>query len=972
MLLFRMVVFLGRIVGQSKHHRWASSGNSLVAAIRIKLEKLFILALIISMFSAVSGCARWRLPAIDPSGERIFLPHPNYTTINPNDGYPQGIPSNSRLGRTLGVPGPVFEGADTPPDCPEDLTSPNRATANIQASSDSRGYATPPAVPRLMVPGCFQRPDGRRFDLLNQGEEYEGNVVLKPRRVIAPVGSEVVIVGGVCDGEGYYKTREPIEWALEEGSVGTFTEPGAVSQGPFGYRRPLGGLFSEIAPELLSNNYAIGCTSKKVQVLTRGTSTPVDDIFVLNGQGWIGLTSAQEGASYVTLFAPNLEASTGRQASSVVHWIDGEWTLPPPVISRDGTPQTLTTTVRRKITKDPIAGWIVRYEIVGGAPAFLDGDSTTREVTTDLQGNASVQIVPDGAQTGTTQIKIQVIRPASGRGEPDRLVIGQGFTEVTWNTANIELTVSGPESVDAGEEVNYRIEVFNPGNIAVSDVSVRSMIPPGFDYVASSPEGRVFGGYVEWDFPSIDAGQRATMDAIYRAGQDGTARHCVTARTPAAPSVEDCISTVVTQNSLFIDMRGPSPDSVLEVGEIANYKIRIVNRGDRRLTDIEVVDRFDPGIRQRTLSGDAREDQTDSVRQIIPELGPGEEDVFELNFVVVSPGRLCHTLTATAVGTKPAETTACFTAIEPAVREYQVRLDGPRQMSVGDQDIFSVEVENTGEQPLSNLQIIVGFPEELVPTRADPPTSADSAGRVSWFVNGPIPPGGRLPASYQVMCEARFATESAVCELVVQSDDGMQRSDSVQLVVAPRLADDDEFDEAPPRVLDDFNDDDRGGAFDPGNTNDSIERDPEYDELSDDLRTDESNTTDDTSTHLELRIDSRTERRQVGDQDEITLIYIIEITNNDDVYDRDVKLTVQLPREISLEKYTGPTAVGNNSADWRILQMNPVRALRPNESISYEIRTRVDEPGEIVTLAEVSSLQHPNLISRENSTLVAP
>jgi uncharacterized repeat protein (TIGR01451 family) len=629
----------------------------------------------------------------------------------------------------------------------------------------------------------------------------------------------------------------------------------------------------------------------------------------------------------------------------------------------------LTTTVQRTITGDPIAGWIVRYEITGGAPAFLDLESqaTTRDVSTDSQGRATVTIVPDGAQTGTTQVKVQVIRPTSGRGEPDRLIIGQGFTEVTWNTANLELTVNGPESVESGDQADYRIEVFNPGNTRVADVSIRSMIPAGFEYISSSPQAKVFGSNVDWDVGSIEAGQRATVDAVYRAVQSGTAEHCVTARSPNAPSVEDCITTLVTTNALYIDMLGPSEDSVLEVGEIATYKIRIVNRGERRLTDIEVVDRFDPGLRQRTLSGDTREDRTESVRQIISALAPGAEDRFDLNFVVVSPGRLCHTLTATAAGTRPAESTACFTAIEPAVRDYQVRLNGPAQLSVGDQDIFSVEVENTGEQPLSNLQIIVAFPEELEPVGADPETP-DTPGRVTWFVERTIPPGGRLSASYQVMCEARFAAESAVCQLIVQGDDGTQRSNELRVSILPRPGNsntNENFNEPPPRIPDnDPRRDDRRGEFDRGDVGGSI--DGRFDD-SVNGGTDEAA---DVGSGLNLVINARTDRQIIGNRTETIVVYFFEITNNDDVNDSDVRLTVQLPQEVSLAKYTGPTTAGNSSGDWRVLQMNPVNALRPGESISYKVHARVDEPGEIITRAEVSSRQHPNLIVRDNNMFV--
>ncbi len=47
------------------------------------------------------GCTNLRLPAIDPSGQSIFLPAPNFTTLNPNGPFPA----------------PAWQSPPTPPPC---------------------------------------------------------------------------------------------------------------------------------------------------------------------------------------------------------------------------------------------------------------------------------------------------------------------------------------------------------------------------------------------------------------------------------------------------------------------------------------------------------------------------------------------------------------------------------------------------------------------------------------------------------------------------------------------------------------------------------------------------------------------------------------------------------------------------------------------------------------------------------------
>ncbi|MEC7430147.1 MAG: hypothetical protein VYE28_10870, partial [Planctomycetota bacterium] len=70
----------------------------------------FTLHLVLSLgllASCMSGCSGLRLPAIDPSGERFFLPSGNYTTLNtPEECGGCGI-----------FPEPAFSKPANPPRC---------------------------------------------------------------------------------------------------------------------------------------------------------------------------------------------------------------------------------------------------------------------------------------------------------------------------------------------------------------------------------------------------------------------------------------------------------------------------------------------------------------------------------------------------------------------------------------------------------------------------------------------------------------------------------------------------------------------------------------------------------------------------------------------------------------------------------------------------------------------------------------
>ena len=138
----------------------------------------------------LSGCASIQVPAIDPTGARIFLPSPSYTTLE--------TPCNS-LGNSSFLPRPAF---------PEPPAVPNCATMPA-AVLPLHTIAPPPRPIRQVV-----RPN------------IPDRLILTPSKLVAPVGSEVVLLAGICGSDGYYLTKQPVEWLLSQESVGNFVAVG--------------------------------------------------------------------------------------------------------------------------------------------------------------------------------------------------------------------------------------------------------------------------------------------------------------------------------------------------------------------------------------------------------------------------------------------------------------------------------------------------------------------------------------------------------------------------------------------------------------------------------------------------------------------------------------------------------------------------------------------------------------------------
>lgn len=615
-----------------------------------------IVALVLALCCALplAGCASFRIPRIDPSGQRIFLP-------------PEAGPSDYR---PLPSQGPFTE---------------------------------------------------------------ETRLTLAPVHTVAPVGSEVVLLGGVLGPDGYLRTNERIEWSLMPGGVGEF-----VDVDPGTWVDLL--LFDFTRPRRLTNTFAVGSTSREYLRLTRGTPTGNDDVCVLRGQTWITVASSTEGTSYVTAYAPDVPAWDLRKQSAVIHWIDAQWRFPPPAINPAGTRHALTTTVTRHSDQSPHAGWIVRYEIVGGPPAGFAPDGTqAAEVRTDTNGQATVEIFQTQAAGGTNQISIQVIRPEGLPGQAgQRLVIGRGSTTATWSAPEISIQKTGPATATTGTTVDYTIRVSNPGDLPAQGVAVTDEIGRGMELLESTPPAETVGGRLRWNLGTLAAHESRTFRVSLRAAGAGAVTSCAEVTASEGLRARDCVTTTLQASApetarLEIEVDGPEQ---AEIGQQLDYVIAITNRGQAAAKDLVINDRFDTGLEHEAAES--------PIERELGDLAVGQTLRIGVSFRAVSEGRQCQTIEIRSPSGVLATSSACVTVsgaqtlptpsepstapslqppAQPADRpagqpDLTLEVVGPPSAEVGQVARFSATVTNTGAVPLTRLRIVAELDPGLQPNQA--------------------------------------------------------------------------------------------------------------------------------------------------------------------------------------------------------------------------------------------------------------
>ena len=174
-----------------------------------------------------AGCASWQLPRIDPTGESLLIwpDQPPVAVVAP----PPGVP-------VVVAPGvaPPFVAPAPPPVVP--LPSGNVQAAPVYSDVPAAPLAPAPAAigpPIVTVPAVLVAPPGVPVPVIAQsiavpppgavpvGQDY---LRITPDRVLAPVGSEVVLKAGICSAAGYLLKDHRVEWLLSRDGPGQFVD----------------------------------------------------------------------------------------------------------------------------------------------------------------------------------------------------------------------------------------------------------------------------------------------------------------------------------------------------------------------------------------------------------------------------------------------------------------------------------------------------------------------------------------------------------------------------------------------------------------------------------------------------------------------------------------------------------------------------------------------------------------------------
>jgi uncharacterized repeat protein (TIGR01451 family) len=608
---------------------------------------------------------------------------------------------------------------------------------------------------------------------------------VRPLESTSPVRTQHVIIATVYDEKGEPRRNRRVEWLVE--GAGNIIE---VDESGFfpgrGYK--------------VDNKYAVSYTNYHEHTITRGNSDPNDDFVVRPGQSWCVISSAVEGDTYVTVYAPGIFNWDTHKIFVTKHWIDAEWVVPPPAVNRIGTEHVLVTNVFRHTDRQPLANYRVRYRVIDGPPAvFLPNRTPEFVATSDLSGNATATMVQALPQAGVNRISVEVIRPPDPRTPSGAgIVIGRGETTKQWQGGQVSLTVTGPPTAIVNQDIPYTVAVQNAGQIEVPFMTVRSPLPEGLQLVRAIPQPIIESNQLVWTFGILSAGQTQSIQVSLRAVRPGPVTYCAAVTTAENVRDEKCVTTQVVEGAAIpptlppgtqpAPSTPPTPTQPLQpqavpqaqlnltmseppnafVGVPLTYQITVTNSGTAPATNVLLSASFDPSLEHET--------KADPVELPPFPLGAGEVKTVPLVLVPRRAGQFVTRVSATADGNLRAETSRTVTV---QAARMTVTKSGPKVRYVDQNVTWDITVANTADTPLANVAVRDPLPAEVTFVNA---TGAGQFlnGQVAWTLGSLA---AREQRTVQVTARCTTIAPRVLNTAIATADPGLQEQGEALLEI---------------------------------------------------------------------------------------------------------------------------------------------------------------------------------------------
>jgi len=371
---------------------------------------------------------------------------------------------------------------------------------------------------------------------------------------------------------------------------------------------------------------------------------------------------------------------------------------------------------------------------------FLESTPAAQQSGSTLEWSLG-QLIPAASQTIELRCRAEVFGEVANRADATASGgLSASHTATTRVIApKVEVRIDGPQQAAVGGGAKFLISITNCGQVPTGELRIKDRLDPGFEHPVA------IRGAIERKIESLGPGETQQVDVTLTATRAGRLCHTVEVIGPEGvrATAEACV-TVAAEGGGVPGLQPTTPPE-LEPSPPLEPSPR---PSPPAFGPSKSAPAAEPGPLEQPPSG------------TLPPLQPFQP-----------PGETAQPLDESVQ--PPAE---------PQGRAaVSVRVTAPREVTEGEVARFFIDVTNTGERPLTNVEVVNRYDPELAPKKASDGYRIRGTS-LSWTLDRLVV-GQTMPL--EMHCECQRAAEAACNRVTVSSAEGAQARGEACVKIRP-------------------------------------------------------------------------------------------------------------------------------------------------------------------------------------------
>ena len=282
----------------------------------------------------------------------------------------------------------------------------------------------------------------------------------------------------------------------------------------------------------------------------------------------------------------------------------------------------------------------------------------------------------------------------------------------------VRTTIESPKFVNLNKPAIVKINLENTGRTPVGQVEFLVALPNAAKLVLASPEPTMVDGQMlQFNLETFDAAEQRQIQLSIVPTQRTAIDIATSVRTENQQNVIVAVREPVLQTTI----NGPSQTNL---GEQVAHEVTITNTGDGVATQVNLRATFPPNLVKSKASKS----------ELIPVLEPGQTIKVVYHSQAIAPGPAeIQTAVSSDDGVEPKTASLAMTIFEPTL---QISAIGPKVNFVNRNGIYTINLENNGEVPVTDILVSLHVPDGLNITTINREANVDAEkGILRWTFN---------------------------------------------------------------------------------------------------------------------------------------------------------------------------------------------------------------------------------------------